>query len=366
MTGRAAGSPYLEWAKTRPRARFDLASSGVKDFPLKNLPVDITDLELSGPSFHGYEPLQAALAARCGVPAECVVAATGASMANHLAMAALLAPGDEVLVEEPTYEPLLSVAQYLGAEVRRFARDAGAGFALDPDAVERAAGARTRLIVLSNLHNPSGALAGREALVRVGAAARGVGARVLVDEAYLDALFGEAPPSAFHLGGEFVTTSSLTKVYGLSGLRCGWVLAAPELAHRMWRLNDLFGNIPAHTAELLSVVALQHLDEIVARARALLETNARLLNSFLASRDDLESTPHRYGTVSFPRLRRGDADELCALLALKYETSVVPGRFFGRPHHFRIGVGGDTTLLREGLGRLGRALDEMKGERGVA
>lgn len=142
-------------------------------------------------------------------------------------------------------------------------------------------------------------------------------------------------------------------------MRCGWVLARPELAERLWRLNDLFGVIPAHPAELLSCIALEHLDRIAARARELLEINGQLLDAFYASRDDLDWLPRRFGTVSFPRLKSGSADALCVLLAEKYETSVVPGRFFEMPRHFRIGLGGDTDTLRAGLDRLGRALDEL-------
>jgi aspartate/methionine/tyrosine aminotransferase len=195
----------------------------------------------------------------------------------------------------------------------------------------------------------------------LGRTARRAGARILVDEVYLDAMFESAPPSAFHLGAEFITTSSLTKVYGLSGLRCGWILAEAAVAERLWRLNDLFGVIPAHTAELLSCIALANIEEIAAYSRSLLETNSRVLNSFLHSRDDLESTEHKFGTVSFPRLKlRESADELCALLKEKYETSVVPGRFFEMPQHFRIGIGCNTLVLTEGLERLGAALDEMR------
>src|SRR5207237_486617 len=137
----------------------------------------------------------------------------------------------------------------------------------------------------------------------LGEMARELSAHVLVDEVYLEALFAEAPRSAFHLGEEFITTNSLTKVYGLSGLRCGWILARPGLAERLWHLNDLFGVIPAHAAELLSCIALRNLIEITAYARGLLETNKELLNSFYDSRDDLEWQPHRFGTVSFPRLK---------------------------------------------------------------
>jgi aspartate/methionine/tyrosine aminotransferase len=357
---RVMSSSYMQWAKTRSQARFNLASSGLRNYPLSKLPAQIEDLELSGPSLYGYEPLQAALAARCHVTRECVVAATGTSMANHLVMAALIEPGDEVLIEHPTYELLLTVAQYLGAEVKRFKRPAEDGFPLDLDLLERSVSARTRLIVLTNLHNPTSVLTSEETLKQLGEIARNVGAHILIDEVYLEALFEDTPRSAFHLGEEFITTSSLTKVYGLSGLRCGWILARPELAERLWQLNDLFGVIPSHPAERLSCIALAHLDGIAAHARQLLETNGQLLNSFFNTRDDLDWLPHRFGTVSFPRLKQdGSADELCALLASKYETSVVPGRFFEMPQHFRLGLGCDTDTLKEGLERLGRALDEM-------
>jgi histidinol-phosphate/aromatic aminotransferase/cobyric acid decarboxylase-like protein len=109
-------------------------------------------------------------------------------------------------------------------------------------------------------------------------------------------LFGKAAPFCFPIGnaiagvGEnpFIATSSLTKVYGLSGLRCGWILAAPDLARRMWLLNDLFAATGAHPAERLSVAAFDHLEQFRERARALLTANRQLLDAFLDSRRDIE------------------------------------------------------------------------------
>ncbi len=360
QTGRVKSSDYLHWAKTRSQARFNLATSGLMNYPLAELPLSVEDLELSGPSWYGYEPLQEALAKKCGVPAECIVAATGTSMANHLVMAALLEPGDEVLIEHPAYDPLIGVARYLGADVRRFSRKVESGFRVEPEKVARQLTPRTRLIVLTNLHNPTGVLTDEATLGELQEVARGVKARILVDEVYLDAMFERAPRAAFHLGEEFIVTSSLTKIYGLSGLRCGWVLADAALAQRLWRLDDLFGVIPAHSAERLSCIVLENLERIAEGARRLLEANGRALNEFFETRDDLEWTWHEFGTVSFPRLKRGDANSLCALLAEKYETSVVPGEFFEMPEHFRIGIGGETATLMEGLVRLGRALDEVR------
>jgi aspartate/methionine/tyrosine aminotransferase len=280
-------------------------------------------------------------------------------MANFLAMAAILEPGDEIVIERPAYDPLVSAASFLGANVKRFARRFEAGFRVDPNAVEDAVTDRTRLIVITNMHNPSSVLIDNDTLSQVGEIARRVGARVLVDEVYLEALFDRFPGSAFHLGREFVATGSLTKAYGLSGLRCGWILAERELADRIWRVNDLFANVPAHAAERLSVIALKKLDAIGARTRALLERNRPLLDQFLDSRDDLETIRPGFGTVVAPRVRHGRVDELCSLLREKYETSVVPGAFFDMPDHIRIGIACDSEMLAGGLERLEAALGEL-------
>ncbi|HYG12473.1 MAG TPA: pyridoxal phosphate-dependent aminotransferase [Pyrinomonadaceae bacterium] len=359
---RVMSSAYMHWAKTQSQAPYNLATSGVIHYPLERLRVSLSDLGLSGATVYGYPPLQEAIAAKHGVTTDSVVAANGTSMANFIALAALVEPGDEVLVEHPTYELIISAALYLGAEVRRFARPSDRQFRLDPSEVERAITPRTRLVIVTNMHNPSNAYASDETLKQIGDIAARVGARVLVDEVYLDAAFARAPRTAFHLSEHFISTSSLTKVYGLSGLRCGWILAAPALAERMWRLNDLFGVAQPHPAERLSCIAFARLPEIAARSRALLEQNRALANSFFSTRADLDTFPITDGMISFPRLLTGDVDALCALLRAKYETSLVPGRFFEMPEHFRLSIGGDTEMLRGGLERLGAALDEIKQE----
>lgn len=352
-------SPYLEWAKLKSQATFNLATSGLDGYPLAKLPVKIEDLEISVAGSYGYPPLQERLARRSGAGPECVVAANGTSMANHLAMAALIEPGDEVLIEQPTYEPLVTAAEYFGARIRRFPRRIENGFQIDLQELKRTITPATRLVILSNLHNPTGARISDADLRQIGQLADACGACVLVDEVYLEALFDPQARSAFHLGPNFVITSSLTKAFGLSGLRCGWILAPAPLAERMWKLNDLFGVIPAHVAELLSVIALDHLTEISEYARKRLETNRPLVQRFLGSRKDLSAIPFAAGTVTFPKLLSGRVDDLCRILREKYDTKVVPGSFFEMPDHFRIGIGGETEMLAEGLRRLGLALDEM-------
>jgi aspartate/methionine/tyrosine aminotransferase len=326
-------------------------------YPLSSLPLTAADLEINGPTVYGYQPLQERLARKCGVSVEQVMATNGTSMANHLAMAAILEPGDDVLIEKPTYGLLLDVASYLRANILRFDRRMENGFQIDVDEIEKKITAKTRLIVLTNLHNPSGALTNEVTLKRIGALAAGVGARVLVDEVYLD-MVTTPTRSSIHLADNFVVTTSLTKGYGLSGLRCGWILAEAQLTERIWQLDDLFNATPVHPGELLSVIALDHLEQIGEYARQLLATNRRALDAFLEKASNLEYFKPADGTVIFPRLVDGDVDEFCELLRSKYETSVVPGKFFEMPDHFRIGLGGDAEMTAAGLERLGNALEE--------
>jgi aspartate/methionine/tyrosine aminotransferase len=349
-------SDYMLWAKTQSGAKFNLATSGVGPFPLADLPVTIDQLEINGDSAYGYAPLQRAIAKKCGVDPDCVVAVAGTSMANHLAMATLIDPGDEVLIEQPTYELLTSTLLYLGAALKTFVRDEDNGYALDPAEVRRAITPTTRLIVLTNLHNPSSVLASDSVLREIGDLARDVGAQVLVDEVYLDSVYTDTPKTSFHLGPEFIVTSSLTKVYGLSGLRCGWILAKPDLARAMWRLNDLFASIPAHPAELLSVVALENLEHIRERGRKIVETDRLLLREFLIRQQGVSSPSTEFGTTAILRLARDNVDGFLARLRAEHETSAVPGHFFGLPNHFRVGMGVNTEMFREGLQRISRAL----------
>ena len=353
-----ADSPYMKWAKLYSTARYNLATSGMVAFPFAELGVEIGQLEINGPSSsgYGYEPLLGKIAARYNVLQESIVSAIGTSMGNYLALAATTEPGDEILIERPNYEPLLSTARYLGLRIEHFQRRND--FAIDFADLERRIRPRTRVIVITNLHNPSGAFCSESTLREVAALARKTGTYVLVDEVYREMLFETQPRSAFHIDPErFLVTNSLTKAYGLSGLRCGWVLAPPDVARRMWRINDLHGATFVHPGELLSVIAFEQLGQISARMKTLLETNRKLLRQFLGARDDLDCYWPEFGTIVLPRLRRGNAEEFCELLRTHFETSVVPGRFFDCPERFRIGVGGPTETVRESLRQLGTGLD---------
>ena len=348
---------YMEWVKTRRRANYEIGGSGVIPVHIDELPEARESLDLNDFNLYGYRPLLNELAARYQVDPDQVVTAPGTSMANYLAVASLVKAGDEVLIEGPAYEPLVDVPRLLGCRICRFKRRFENGFRIDTKELASKFTEHTRLVILSNLHNPSGHRASEQELAEVGEIARNHGAFVLVDEVYMDFLFEGRPLSSVHLGANFVMTCSLTKAYGLDGLRCGWAIGNSDVAKAMWRLQDFFGVNGAIPAEKTSVVALQRLERFVERTRAIMASNRPLVDRFMEQhREYLEWVPPDAGPVCFPRLRAGSAESLCETLREKFDVGVIPGHFFGMPEHFRIGFGGKTEDLRTGLDRLSECL----------
>jgi len=354
-----AWTPYVAWMKHAPQVTYNLMGSNLLHCQVEDLPGARERLELDAYHEEGYEPLLEAISGRFGVAVDQVSLATGASGANFLVGGALLRPGDEVLVERPVYDPLLGIPRFLKADIHRFDRVFEDGFQIDPERVAAALTPRTRLIMITNLHNPTGALTAADRLMAVGEAAEMVGARVMVDEVYLESVPGERQPPAASLSPTFISTSSLTKAYGLSGLRAGWILASPEVAERIRRVRDLVDGVGVFPSELLALIAFQNLPALRQRARSILDPNFMLLNDFMGSRADLEWVQPGGGSVGFPRIRGvEDVSSFVKDLRERYDTGVVPGQFFEAPGHFRVALGGKKEILEGGLERLGDALDK--------
>lgn len=353
-------SVYLTWAKHQAAARYNLANSGILPCGLNDLALTFDDVALNGPNHEGYGPLKEAIGEYFGTSADRVVISQGTSMANFLAFATVLERGDEALVEQPTYEPFLAALGYLGAQIKRFTRSFENGYQLDLDELQTLISPRTKLILLSSPHNPSGVVVGQNALKQVGELAAQVGARVLVDEVYRDILFEDAPPSCVHLGDQFVATGSLTKAYGLSGLRAGWILCEPKLAERMVRLNDLFGSIGSMPSDTLALAAFRQLDKLAARTRALMEPNYKLVKSFLDEHSNvLEYVLPLRSIIVFPRLKHHESSDALHDLLRTLDTSIVPGKFFENPRHFRLGFAVKPEDVAAGLHHVSQALRQL-------
>jgi aspartate/methionine/tyrosine aminotransferase len=349
-------APYIEWSKLRPPVANDLSASGIEPLTAAELIGEddraVDALKLTGPSDERRGPLVHAVATAFGTAVDRVCCAPAASGANLLTMLSLIRPGDDVLVEGTAYDPLLALPAVLGARVRRFRRDLDDGFDVDSGDIDRTVTDKTRMIVISNPHNPSGAVIDRETLVAIGQSAARVGAVVLVDEVYAAArLAGEpAPVSAALLDGPFVVTNSLSKGWGLPGLRIGWVIAPSPIAARVRRMRDLVDVNGAVPAEHLAVRAFERLEALTERTARILAAQWPLARDALARCPALEYMPPRAGTMVFPRFRDGrSADTFVERLQVEGDTSVVPGRFFDAPSHFRMAFGGSRQPLERAL-----------------
>jgi aspartate/methionine/tyrosine aminotransferase len=354
-----ARTRYLEWARRfYGRVRFDLASSGATPVPLAAVgvpePEALDDLA-------GWEALQAAIAHYNDVPTSEAIAALGTTHALWLAYASLANAGDEVLVESPGYEPVSRIPEGMGLSVRTFERPAAERFVLDPSRVERAMTPATRVVAVTNLHNPGGVRASDEVLRAVAAVAASRGATLLVDEVYapFDALVGASGVfrgSARKLAPNIVTVGSLTKAYGLGNHRFGWVLGSPEvIARAADAITASAGMLPLAHANL-GVHAFARIGELAERTRAALAGKRVHVGEWVAAQGLPWSAPAE-GLFGFVRVP-GAGDLLLALetAALDREVLVAPGSFFGAPDGFRISWSAPRERLEQGLERLGGLL----------
>ena len=353
-------APFRTWSKLYDPPKWDLTGSYVHPCTLPELPGAVEAVDLFGRNDDGYRPLLRALARRFQMDPDRVLTANGATGATFLALAALIRPGDKVLVEWPSYDPLAGTVRLLGGEVVDWTREWDRGFALDPDGLARSLTHDIKAIVLTNPHDPTGVYTSRAQLLEIEALAKAVGAKIVVDEVHLDALPEVDTTPAAVLSDTFVSVNSLSKSYGLPGLRLGWMLADPATTERARRVRDLVEGTGPVPVERIGVVAVGQMDRLLARARAILEPNFATLAAFVDSRPELAWIRPAGGAVAFPRLVGGaDTDAFVRVAHLEFGVGVVPGSLFGYSQSFRISLGCPAEVLQGGLEGLGKTLDRL-------
>ncbi|MGZ6014763.1 MAG: pyridoxal phosphate-dependent aminotransferase, partial [Phenylobacterium sp.] len=305
------------------------------------------------------------VAERHGVPAEQVIGTTGATSALALTLKALVGPGDEVLIEHPRFDLLPTLARDAGATVRDLPRRAP-DYRVDPAELARLIRPNTRLIVLTQIHNPSGAVLDRAALEALGAVAAQAGVPILVDEVYAD--FTGQDLYAAQVGPQFISVGSLTKVQGLFALKCGWAVGSPDMVaaiHAASPQGDLGVSKLAHAVAALVLEQREvfdaHWRDIIAGARPVVEEHVAALRADGLIEGDLP----RFGCMYFPRIVGvDDTRALCDWLWSEHGVVVPAGEFFGQAGHIRIGFGsGRLDALDRGFTRLRAALKTFRGRR---
>ncbi len=298
-----------------------------------------------------------AVAARHGVAPSQVLAATGATSAMAMASRAFVRPGDHVVVETPCFDLLPQLAQDAGARISHVARRPPA-FGVDPDELAAALRPETRLIVLTQLHNPSGAALSEAELAALAQVARRAGVPILIDEVYAD--FIGPRSSALRVAPDFIVAGSLTKVQGLFALRCGWLAAAPAHVARIEAANpqgDLGVSKLAHAVAALVLEDPEPFDAhwrgVLAQTRPIIARHAQAMGDDGSILGELP--PH--GCMFFPKVVGAeDTLALAEELWARHRLVVAAGEYFGLPGHIRIGFGGDAGELDTGLARLRAAL----------
>jgi hypothetical protein len=338
--------------------RYDLATSGI---PSVDLPEADASAKEIACAVNSTTLLRAAIATYNAVPVEETVAALGTTHALWLAYGSLTNPGDEILVEDPAYEPLIAIALGLGLRVRRFTRPESANFSFDPASIARAMSPKTRAVVLTNLHNPSGTRATDDDLRAAARAADLHGALLVVDEVYapFDELVDERgvfARSARRLAPNVVAVSSLTKCYGLGHERIGWLLGPAEIVKRA---EDILiatsGMFPVcHARQALR--AFRHISQLAERSRGILARKRDYVARWALDHGWGWSAPAE-GLFGFASIAgRGDLTELIEEAARVRGVLVTPGAFFGAPGGFRVAWSASEEDVVAGLQHLEESL----------
>lgn len=304
-----------------------------------------------------------AICARYRVKPEQIVTTTGVTSALSMIVKALAKPGDEVLIERPGFDLLTSIAREAGAKVAFMGRPAPE-FKIDIGALARQLTSRTKLAIVTNLHNPSGTHLTPDEIQAIANILASVGAALVVDEVYADFARPVYSEPAATLAPNIISTNSLTKVFGLHALKCGWMIASPELLARIQNdsaegdlgISKLSHAVAAHVLESASVFD-KRWQKILAATRPVMNRH------IAAMRADglIEGELPEFGCMYFPKIRSAD-DTLALARTLWHRDGILvaPGEYFGAPGHVRIGFGGDEAELDRDLTRFHRALKEQR------
>src|SRR5919199_3380820 len=338
---------------------YDIAESGIHPLRLADLLAwegaadgqaqatleALLELRLGYSEARGTAALRSAIAATyAGCEADNVLVTTGAIEANYLLFNVLLDAGDHVIAPFPAYQQLYSVPRALGCDVSLWEVGPATGYGYDVDALERLVRPTTRLIVVNTPHNPTGAMLSPAELRRVYALAESVGAMVLGDEAYRWLVVPNgaplAPPMVDH-GPLGISVGTVSKPFGLPGLRIGWIAAPAPVVAACWAARDYLSLSPGKLNDAIAQLAFRHRERILERNSAIIAANLAAAEAWVARHTDILAwTPPRAGLLALLRYDLPmDSRELADLLATEYSVMLAPGSVFGLERHLRIGLG---------------------------
>lgn len=349
----------------------NLSESGVRPLTLRELLETGPELEalldqpLGYTQSNGTAELRAAIASLYpGATVDHVEVTNGGSEANLMATWRLVEPGDDVVMLAPNYMQTWGLARAFGGVVRAWplVEDPAAGrWRPDLERLATLVSARTRLIILCNPNNPTGARLTAAELDAVARAADRVGAWIVSDEIYRGAeLDGQETASMWGRAERVIITSGLSKAYGLPGLRIGWVVAPPEMTASLWSYHDYTTIAPGALSDRLARAALARRARLLERTRGILRANLPLVERWLGEAGGFHWIRPEAGAILYVRYDHPiNSTALVERLRIEQSVLIVPGDHFGMDGYLRLGYGETADTIRTGLDRLRVLLESV-------
>ncbi|MDH4271154.1 MAG: aminotransferase class I/II-fold pyridoxal phosphate-dependent enzyme [Candidatus Aminicenantes bacterium] len=350
---------------------YNLSESGVHPLTLRELLSDdelheLLDIGLGYSQTNGTPQLREQIIRLYpGANLDQVLVTAGSSEANYLLIWSNIEPGDEVVFIMPNYMQMWGLVRGFGAVLKPFWLKEKLGWAPDLDELKDLVTARTKLIIVTNPNNPTGAVLSPEAMSAVVESAERVGAWIIADEVYQGAeREGPIAPSFWGKTDRAVIVNGLSKAYGLPGTRIGWIVGRQDFIQKTWPYHDYTTISPSILSDRIAQIALSpsNREKILERTRGILRRNYPLIESWLNKRPDLFSyVAPQAGAIAFARYHHEiNSTELVTRLIREKSTLIVPGDHFEIDRYLRFGFGSEPECLRQGLARVEELFSELK------
>ena len=361
-------------SKFEKAVEYNLSESGVHPVTFGELIRDVPGAldrllatEMDYAHANGIPELRQRIAALYkGASPENVLVTVGAIEANYDILAALLAPGDEIVVMLPNYMQVWGMAKNLGTNLKTFPLAEKFGWKPDLDKLRKAVTRRTKLIAVCNPNNPSGYILTKEEMEAVVETARRAKAWILADEVYAGAeRVAEAEtPSFYGMYDKVLAVGSLSKAYGLPGLRTGWVVGPAKIVDQIWARHEYITLSVSTLSNHLAAIALspEVRPKLIQRARRYIRRGYPVLEEWMRGQGDIFSlTPPQAAAIAFLRYRlKVNSTKLSERLREEKSVLIVPGDHFGLDHHLRVSYGLPHEILKPALGRIRELVVELR------
>jgi len=339
---------------------YDIGESGIKYLSVNTLGVDLGRLGLRYGYHTGNPELRTLISEQYeGFGPDQIAVTTGSSEANFAVIASLVDTSQHIIIEHPNYPSLYEVPRSLGLPHDLLGLVYEENFEPNLSKLERLFKHETKLVTLTHPNNPTGSVISEKVLREVIDLVESHDAYLLHDETYRELSFDKPPPPAAILSERAISMTTLSKAYGIPGVRIGWIAGPKQIVESVRAVREQITICNNTLGEAIASVALKQRDSILKNARERMLRNFEILKRWISHQDSLEWVEPKGGVVAFPRLKNGGTtEEICRLLVTKYRTFSIPGYTFGMDKHLRIGFGGDTEELTEGLDRLKKTMEE--------